>query len=396
MDSATLTILIEMDAGNATYANDDANIGPQGVAQSGNVLNNDNDPEGDNQTVTGATDTGGNGLVIDGSTANVLPSGGTLVIDTDGTYTYTPTAGFVGTEIIVYSIEDDGSPTATDVATLYLTTLPQSFVKLNVKVQLQGALLGSGDGLMRDDLRSRDFIPAAEPYTAISSFTHVGEGGAETVANPVTVFADHGDNSIVDWVFVELRSAADPAEVVATRSGLLQKDGDVVDTDGVSELCFTQSEPGDYYVAVRHRNHIGTMTASALTLTADGTVVDFIDTNTELWNNQANYDGVEQVTIDGQYALWAGNTSSDDRIVFAGQANDKDPIFNEIDTAPGNIFKIQTYILPGYHPGDVNLDGDSIFAGQNNDVDPIFNNVDGFPANLFKIQTFIIFEQLAE
>jgi hypothetical protein len=93
-------------------------------------------------------------------------------------------------------------------------------------------------------------------------------------------------------------------------------------------------------------------------------------------------------------ALWAGNTTADDKVVFAGQSNDKDPIFNEIDQAPGNFFNLQTFILSGYQLGDVNLDGKSIFAGQNNDVDPIFNNVDGYPANFFKLQTYVLPQQL--
>ena len=38
--------------GNTTFTNDDANSGPQGQPQLGNVLDNDSDPEGDTQTVT--------------------------------------------------------------------------------------------------------------------------------------------------------------------------------------------------------------------------------------------------------------------------------------------------------------------------------------------------------
>jgi hypothetical protein len=249
---------------------------------------------------------------------------------------------------------------------------------------------------MRDDLRAGGHLPTTEPYDAIPNFVHVNNTTNETVSNPATVFADNGNQSIIDWVFVELRSAVDPAEVLATRSGLLQQDGDVVDVDGVSPLCFEQNEPGAYYVAVRHRNHLGTMTADPIDLTPTGTVVDFIDTNTELWHNFPGFDGFEQITVNGQYALWAGNTNVNRTVIFAGQDNDKDPIFNEVDQAPGNILRLQTFIYPGYRFGDVNLDGRSIFAGQNNDVDPIFNNVDGHPRNLLRLQTFVIPEQLAQ
>ncbi|MCW8981239.1 MAG: Ig-like domain-containing protein, partial [Altibacter sp.] len=69
---------------------------------------NDNDPEGDAQMVdTGLTPVSG-------------PSNGTLVINADGTFTYTPNAGFTGTDQFVYAIFDNGVPVATDRATVYI------------------------------------------------------------------------------------------------------------------------------------------------------------------------------------------------------------------------------------------------------------------------------------
>jgi hypothetical protein len=326
-----------------------------------------------------------------------------FVLTTGATLTTDPVVGTIGTNVItgipagtsIRLIATDASCNKVDDIVVAAPDCLPPFVKLNLKVQLQGALLGTTDGLMRDDLRSRGFLPATEPYTALSSFNHVG-GGGETVADPATVFADLGANSIVDWVFVELRSLADPALLVETRSGLMQRDGDVVDVDGISSLCFSQSVSGDYFVAVRHRNHIGTMTANAITMTATGTTVDFTDTNLDLWNNQGNYNNIEQKVVDGKYALWAGNTQSDDRVVFAGQNNDKDPIFSAINSAPANFFRSQTFVFPGYKVIDVDMNGDGIFAGQNNDVDPIFDNVNGHPVNFFRSQTFVILEQLAE
>ena len=47
-----------------------------------------------------------------------------FTLNANGTYTYTPASNFVGTERVVYTITDTGSPIATDKATLYLTTLP--------------------------------------------------------------------------------------------------------------------------------------------------------------------------------------------------------------------------------------------------------------------------------
>ena len=327
-----------------------------------------------------------------GNGTATVDDGGTPNDPTDDTVDYTPDNNFVGDDFITYQICDsDGD---CDNAVITVAVNPTA-VKLLAKVRLQGALLSSPDGLMRDDLRTQGQLPASEPYAGIAGFTHVNNATNETVANTATVYGNNGPNSIVDWVFVELRSVVDPATVMATRSGLLQRDGDIVDVDGVSPLCFEQTQPASFYVAVRHRNHNGTMTADPVTLTATGTTVDFTDTSLDLWENTAAYDGFEQTVVGNAYALWAGNTNANTSIIYAGQANDKDPIFDEINLAPGNMFGLQTYILPGYNLGDVDMDANSIYAGQDNDVDPIFNNVDGHPLNGLKLQTFIIVEQLA-
>ncbi|PKA83674.1 putative repeat protein (TIGR01451 family)/gliding motility-associated-like protein [Ulvibacter sp. MAR_2010_11] len=108
-DTATVTIQVIPNNGNITVANDDAYNGFIDMPISGNVLDNDNDPEGDTQMVdTTLTPVSG-------------PSNGTLTINADGTFTYTPNAGFTGTDQFVYAIFDNGAPVATDQATVYLT-----------------------------------------------------------------------------------------------------------------------------------------------------------------------------------------------------------------------------------------------------------------------------------
>ncbi len=131
-DDATLTITVEPDLGNTTFGNDDANAGLEGVDQMGNILDNDNDPEGDTQTVTGGTDSAGTTILADGATVNILPNGGTLVLGDDGTYTYEPLAGFLGTEVIIYEVCDNGTPQACETQTLYLTTLPDVFLPIEL------------------------------------------------------------------------------------------------------------------------------------------------------------------------------------------------------------------------------------------------------------------------
>ncbi|MEN9566509.1 MAG: hypothetical protein RLZZ69_1705, partial [Cyanobacteriota bacterium] len=46
-----------------------------------------------------------------------------------------------------------------------------------------------------------------------------------------------------------------------------EKDGDIVDVDGISPLSFFGT-PNSYYVAVRHRNHTGFRTDNKIALSA--------------------------------------------------------------------------------------------------------------------------------
>ena len=74
---------------------------------SGNLITNDEDPDGDNLTVS--------------TTPVTPPSNGTVILNPDGTYTYTPEDGFVGTDTFVYQVCDDGSPVICDEATVTIT-----------------------------------------------------------------------------------------------------------------------------------------------------------------------------------------------------------------------------------------------------------------------------------
>ncbi len=86
-------------------------------------------------------------------------------------------------------------------------------------------------------------------------------GGGETTTASII-----SNQNIVDWVLVELRNKNNAATVVASCAALLKHDGQVVShTDGTSAVRF-QVPSDDYYVAVRHRNHLGAMTKTAISL----------------------------------------------------------------------------------------------------------------------------------
>ncbi|MFD0842520.1 tandem-95 repeat protein, partial [Flaviramulus multivorans] len=108
-DTAVVVITVSPDNGNITVANDDAYHANNCAGITGNVLDNDTDPEGDTQTV--------NTVPVDDV------NNGTLVLNADGTFTYTPNAGFTGTDSFVYSVCDSGTPQACDQATVYITLI---------------------------------------------------------------------------------------------------------------------------------------------------------------------------------------------------------------------------------------------------------------------------------
>jgi gliding motility-associated-like protein len=55
----------------------------------------------------------------------VTPNHGTVVINLDGTITYTPDQGFTGIDSFTYQICDDGIPSLCDTAVVYVTVIPE-------------------------------------------------------------------------------------------------------------------------------------------------------------------------------------------------------------------------------------------------------------------------------
>ncbi len=89
--------------------------------------------------------------------------------------------------------------------------------------------------------------------------------------------------------------------IVATRQGLVKRDGDVVSaSNGMTPLVFNVV-PGTSYVAVRHRNHLGCMTSTAIALGPTVNSVDLRSSGTPTYGNDPRKD------INGVMALWAGN-----------------------------------------------------------------------------------------
>jgi hypothetical protein len=243
-------------------------------------------------------------------------------------------------------------------------------ITLNMKVLLQGALLGTTNNLMRDDLRQQNFIPLAQPYSSgmNTRFTHVAAGGTEVTTTGVLAANAGTPDAIVDWVFIEVRDATDPTIVLQTKSALVQRDGDVVDalTGGGLQI---DAQASSFYVSVKHRNHLGVMTGQALSPVAGALTVDFTTMSAANTYNAPGYEGVEMVTLsNGQRALWGGNANLDGKVKYDGGGNDRTAVLANVISHPNNTGLLFNYDFGfGYYVGDINMDGKVKYNGAGND-----------------------------
>ena len=230
---------------------------------------------------------------------------------------------------------------------------------LSAKLILEGAYL-TATGLMRDQLRSQPSFPLVEPYTSLG-FSQP-QGGGESIDPSLLTIS--GPDAIVDWVRVEFRDPITPSNVVGAMQVLVQSDGDLVSAAGGTDLDLPVAS-GNYYVAFRHRNHLGVMTAAPITFAAGPVSLDMTDPLTLTYGTNA------LKPLGSLRGLWSGNVVPDVLLKYAGGSNDRDPILIRIGGT------VPTAVVPGYWPEDVTLDAQVKYAGSLNDRDPILQNIGG-------------------
>jgi hypothetical protein len=219
------------------------------------------------------------------------------------------------------------------------------------KVYLQGPY-NTGTGVMSDGLRTLNLIPTTEPYTGITpAFTHSGSGGGETsTAAIVGSGAPAGNDAIVDWIFVQLHDAGTGA-VVGTKSVLVQRDGDLVETDGVSPVNMAGFAAGNYFVSIRHRNHLGVRTTSTLALAKTTTTAyNFSTALAQAYNVGITNDPMATLTA-GVFGMYGGNMIVDRVVRASGPA-----AINDATSLLGTLGS-STILSSIYSRADVNMDG---------------------------------------
>lgn len=401
-----------LSAVNSTVGADDFGFTMKGQEMTGNALQNDSDPEGDQLSV----------VPMGSLMSPIAIPGGEYYIDALGEYTFIPGDDFTGSTEIVYTLCDDNVESACTDATIHLLVFDD--MSVNIRVYLEGAMMQNGGEtsttsglpLMRDDLRDNPFtgenyIPLEDPYSVLadpfmntpSMYTKMGPGllaENQIIEDSLGVFSVTGDNAIVDWVFVELRSKDDMTVPIATRSGLLQRDGDVVDLDGVSSLKFQGINVDSVYVYVKHRTHLGVMSMKV----RNTDLIDFTSTDFETFNfgtskgNGIDYTGLSQKSgvVNGYNVLWAGDFDSNGKVKFTNPEDDQNIMFVDVlFSSPG--FLINYNNAYGYMTGDYNLNGKTKYTNPSDDLNYLFSQLLLYPNNTSFLSNYnSLIEQVPE
>ncbi|MDX1700729.1 MAG: S8 family serine peptidase, partial [Melioribacteraceae bacterium] len=116
---------------------------------------------------------------------------------------------------------------------------------VDLKVFLEGPFFS---GSMDNTLNTGGHVPLESPYL-----------------EDVQTLSEIPNNQVVDWVMIELRDKNNSDVIVEQKSALLLNNGKVVDLDGVSLPQFSKNDD-NYFVVIKHRNHIPVMSSTTINL----------------------------------------------------------------------------------------------------------------------------------
>ncbi len=327
------------------FAGDDFEVTEVDVPVTGSAFPNDGDPD---QDPIIATEVGGNPISPAGTTITTV--NGSAIMFPNGTYTYTPNAGYSGPDQFTYQICDNISGCSN--ATVYIIILAPACIDIQLKVFLEGALSDKNNNnaylsAMRADLNlERSILPGQTPVNPLVSPTPAGQPYAITPFNyPGTVaenaYAGPYDPEVVDWVLVSLRTDIFPTTEFKQAAGLVYRDGTV---KFIEPCVITTDDPSQIYIVVEHRNHMGVMTPTPITVTSGSLIWDFTTQNSYL--GTAGFGSKE--CLPGVWAMHAGDGNQDaDFPSYDINGNDR------------ILWKAENGNFDQYLLSDFNMNGDS-------------------------------------
>ena len=224
-------------------------------------------------------------------------------------------------------------------------------IVVDLKAFLAGAY-NSTNHNMDKDLNTAGLIPLSDPYSLSTTVTAVPSGA-------------------VDWIKIELRDKNDNTSVLYSFARFINQSGQIIEEND-DNLTLTGVPMDSYYIAIRHRNHFGVMSASTVNL-ASAPTVNFTTAQATAYQDGSISTNDAMKAVEGSvFGLWDGDANDDGQVQYASGANsDQVTVLNAVgSTTPGNI------VSNTYTKNDVNLDGDVQYAsGANSDQVSILNVV---------------------
>jgi regulation of enolase protein 1 (concanavalin A-like superfamily) len=195
-------------------------------------------------------------------------------------------------------------------------------VTVNIKALLQGPYVVADD-TMRTSISAN--IPLKNPYR-VSPWNYAGNDSVLAVPT-----------GVVDWVLVTLRSGSAASTGVDTVAAFIKKDGSVVGLDGSSAVQFPGVKFGNYFVVLRHRNHLSVMTATVQALNSASPLYDFTVALSKAYSGGGN-----------------GMKLAGSRYTMFGANGNGDGVINAVDR--NSVWRVQNGSLNGYYSADFNMD----------------------------------------
>ena len=296
-DTATVSIEVrDLDdpSGNTPpIATDDTFSSFVDVPLSSSVISNDTDPNGDVITIADVA-----GIAATTAQAIATTAGGTVTLNTDGTFTYTPPAGFIGEDTFDYSIVDPSGVTDDATVTLNIAAdpdpnsndMPAAGDDLAAAIAGQPAtanLLGNdvdpnGDAITITKVNGTD--PSTGPITIVDPVTGVTQGTLEvdpitgeaiftpepgfvgTVQLPYTIDDGNGGTDTATMTFM----IVDPAPVAEDDINATEKDNAVTGSVLTND---SDENPTDVLMVADPATSLAATAAMTITTTGGGSVV---------------------------------------------------------------------------------------------------------------------------
>jgi hypothetical protein len=198
-----------------------------------------------------------------------------------------------------------------------------------------------------------------QPYNA-APFNYAG---TESVSAGFFTADDGVTTDIVDWVLVELHDATTPSTIIARKACFIREDGQIVDLDKVSNPSFTGVGANNYYVVIKHRNHLPIRSATTVFVNgATPVLYDFTTAQSQAFQNGAVTSNAAMKDFSGVFCMWGGNVNANNNTKYTGPQNDALALLALLGAN-------QAAILSNvYSGGDVNMDGTVRYTGPNNDA----------------------------